>query len=468
MSAIPVTPALVYLGLILVVGYAVVCLVLRPPRHWLEIAGLSFAAGLAVIPAVLFLFSLVGFRPSKTILGLIALATIVALVGLVLRQRLLRLSLPAKAVKDKFSLLGGIGLVVIVLAAGNVDARSSWPGMNDFDAFGIWMFKAKVLAIQPLHRLPAMFRDPGLSYSHQDYPLSFPLLISGLYAAAGAVVEPLAKSLLLPTFLAVVAVMYAGLRSLHRRAVALALTALFAATPTLLLNASVSVAETPLLLFFTATWVMLLRWTQRGRRADLISAACFAAAAAFTKNEGLAMLPVVGAGSLVLAVTRPHRRRVVVDWSIAAAISFALVLPWLIFRRGLPHTHEDYGGKLTDPAVIAAGFSHLRPVLTGLAGWMFYGPTAGPVWFVLVVAAVVGYRSFTFGPVLLFWFVLVAQLGLYVGTFLVTPWKLEQLIPMIAPKLLVQVSPVAVVLIGLHLRGLVANEVAIPVGTAHA
>jgi hypothetical protein len=325
------------------------------------------------------------------------------------------------------------------------------------------MFKAKWVALSPLRPIPPVFHDPEVSFSHQDYPLALPFLIAGIYSLGGGISEELAKTLLLPQYLALVAVIYSALRGIHRRAVAVTITAIFAAGPVLTRNAGLVVAETPLLLAYAATLALLLRWMENGSRRDLVLGGFFMSVAAFTKNEGLALAPLIGGAALVCAATgtrnlpyassrsRGERR---VDWAIAASVSIAILAPWLVYRSFLPRTHEDYGGKLRSFTMLKENIPRLRAILPFVFDQMRETQNAGLIWIVLAFAAAIGWRAFRRGTTSVLWLILAGQLSIYVATFVVTPWSLTTLLPMITPKLLVQTTPVVALLIGLHVRAI--------------
>jgi hypothetical protein len=444
--------AAAYGAIVLVAGYAAVSAAVRPGRrHWAELAGLSVAAGAGLTAFGLFAASLLGFPPARGLLagwGIVAGAGAAAVLWW--RGQLLTPSVPTPRRRlGPAGVVGLLGAAVVVAAVLNVLATTTAPGLGDMDEYATWMFKAKVLADVPLRPVPGPLTDPGLSYSHQDYPLLLPLLVDGVYAAVGRVDDAAGKWVLPPMYLALIGIVYAAVRRHHRRAIAVAVAAVSVAGPTVAQKAGLAVAELPLTLFLAAAVSMLARWADDGGEpGDLLLCGGFAAAAAFSKNEGLAMLPVLAVASLVVAA----RRRWLRDWWPAALLAALLVGPWLAYRRLLPKTHEDYGGKFTTGAAIAHGLARLPAVLGGLAGWMFDPATSGGLWIVLVVSAVVGWRAWRSGVARLVWVVLAAQLGLYVAAFAVTPWKLDVLMPMVAAKLLAQAAPAAGILIGLHLR----------------
>ena len=443
----------VYVVLILLIGYTALCAacaaVQSGVRHWAELVGLSFGAGAGILSLLLFAVSISGAKPSRLILIAIAIIALAILIYLGRRKSLVRGSVPSPRRKvDVLTPLGLIGLVLIIAAFGNVAARAGWPGLNDTDVFGIWLFKAKWVSLAALRPIPAVFLDPTLSYSHQDYPLSLPFLVAGFYAVIGRVDDTATKLLCLPIYLSLVAIIYAAVRRMHRRALALCITAIFVSAPTLCQNAGLMVAETPLLLALAGAGTLLLRWLELGQAGDLIFAFLFAAIAAFTKNEGLAMLGVFGTASLLPAITRRRLK----DWLIAAAMSAVAIGPWLIYRTQLPKTHENYGGKLTDAPTVIHNLHRLGYIMPAYLGRLLDGPEVGLIWYVLIIVALLGMRGFLRSSVKILWCILLVELLLYLGTFVVTPWDLAVLVPKIAPKLLTQASVIAVLLIALHLR----------------
>jgi hypothetical protein len=445
-----------YLATFAALGYAAVSLVAgRAARSWVEIAGLSFAAGTAVTALVLMLASLAGHAPSRAVLAAVAaLAVIVAVLALWRHGRLVELSVPTPIRRlDPTGIVGLAAAVVIAAAATNVWAAASRAPVGDIDEYATWMFKARVLSAEPLRPIPAALTAPGLSYSHEDYPLLFPLIVAGAYAAVGRPDVMAGKALLAPLYLSLIAVVYGTVRRDHRRAVALAVTAVTVAVPAITLRAGVAVAELPVTLFFACTASMLARWVQRQERGDLLLAGGFAAAAAFTKNEGLAMLPVFACAALGFAASRPAtvRRQALLTWALAVTVTIVAAGPWLIYRLWLPKTHEDYGGKFTSLPALRHGLGRLPDVLIRVGGFMLDANAVGGAWIVLALAAIVGRRAWGTAPARVMWAVLVGQVGLYVAAFLVTPWDPAVLVPMVTTKLLAQAAPVVAVLIGLHL-----------------
>jgi hypothetical protein len=460
-----------YLGIILLCGFALLCILLRPgQRHWLELLGLSFAAGCAVVTQLLFVVSLAGATPNRATLICIAVLSCLLLIWTARRKGTPSPTVPTPRHRlDALSILGLVaaGLVIVALFRGASNAGA--PVLDEVDAFAIWLLKAKWIAFKPLLPMPAEFHNPTLSYTHQDYPLGFPILVAGLYAMVGRVDDHLVQVLLIPINLALVAMIYSAIRRHHRRAMAVIITALFAAAPAMTKNAGSPVPESMLILLYTGALSMLLRWMETGNRGDLLLAGMLAAATAFVKNEGLALLPLLAIAALLWSIFKRRKLQTPVlryseepgrtsrplnDFLLASLVTLITLTPWLIYRLHLPRTHEDYGGKLLNPQIIARNLPRLTYVLPAFTGWIFNAPRVGVLWYLLAIAAVLTPTAFKRGSVLLLWLILLIQLSLYVLTFIVTPWPLKELLPLITARLLMQASPPAALLIGLHLQNL--------------
>jgi hypothetical protein len=451
----PVLICAIYFAVLVLIGFTALSLTLGAVReHWALVAGLSFAAGCGCYSLILFITSLLGFLPSRFVLVAVGIAAVVVLAALGLRKRVVRISLPRRPKEfDRRSALAIVAAALIVFNIALVTKSALTPALPETDEYAIWMFRAKMLASEPLRPIPTVLTDPMLSYSHQDYPLGFPLVIAGIFGAVGHVNVMLGKSMLVGVYLSLIVVIYGTIRSMLRRADAIALTAAVTCTPLLVQYAALAVPETYLILQHACCLIMLLRWMQYQRRGDLIAAAAFVAFAAFAKNEGLALLLLFSLVSLVFVVLR-RNKTLAIDWACSMAAAAILIAPWLIYRRHLPHTHEDYGGRLTNIPLLLNNLPKAFSILGRFLAHMLRVNIAGVVWPLLVIFAIIGWRAFRRIEVRLLWLLLILHLAIYVMTFMVTPWDLSILIPMVGPRLLMHAIPAAVLLMGLHLHDL--------------
>jgi hypothetical protein len=440
-----------YLALVALLGCAAISAILGGKRrHWAEVLGLSLASGYGLLGIVLFDCSVVGLRPSRGILVCIAILTLVAMV--LMRGKLLRSSWPRRINPRSPAkvLLGAAAVVLLIAGVANAAAKALTPGLQDIDAFAIWMFKAKIVAAEPLRPIPRSFLDDALSYSHEDYPLGMPLVVAGMYASIGRVDELFGKAPLMLVYVSLIGVSYGALRRYLNRPTAAAVAGIFVGIPVLVQHIGMGVAEVPLVLMHTCCLVLLLQWMQTGGRRILVASAAFAAFAAFTKNEGLALLPIVAAAALSFVIIR-RRRDLLLDWLVAVGTALVLIGPWLVYREYLPRNHENYGSKLVSLSTLIQDLPRLRQLAPMYFGQLWELKSAGGIWLVLPIAAIIGWRGFRNAAVLLLWGILLAHLMLYLATFEVTPWDLNVLLAMVGPKLLMHIAPAAMLLIALHL-----------------
>jgi hypothetical protein len=320
--------------------------------------------------------------------------------------------------------------------------------LSEWDAFAIWGFKAKVLTHEALRPTPAYFHDLTLSYSHLDYPLMVPFLTAGAYAAMGTMDDQTGK--LVSVFLDVLLVpmVYLGLRWKLRRLPAACLSAILAMLPVMFRYAGVGCADLPLTMFYAGSIFYVARWIDRQQGQDLTLAILFSAFAAFTKNEGAVLALMNGAVLLGYGLWNGRRRA----W-VGAAVFFAGLLAvdaaWLIWSRGLPRTHEDYGSKLLSPLVVTH-LPRLKEIIPAMLVQTAELQVWGLLWIMVVMLALLGWRALARPYVLALWILLVMHLMVYALAYSVTPWDLAVLMPMTMDRLLLHAVPAVIFLAGWH------------------
>jgi hypothetical protein len=209
-------------------------------------------------------------------------------------------------------------------------------------------------------------------------------------------------------------------------------------------------------MFYFGSVIYLIRWLRESRRQDLLFCALFSAFAALTKNEGL---PLAVVNALVIAARWLATRRSI-DASAAGlcgCIFLVMVAPFLIWAQTLPRTDEDYPSKLTVSRIID-NRERAFAIIPAMTGEAMNPHQEGCVWLLLPLAAVLGFRGFRQFEVRCLWFLIVAQLAIYVLIYEITPWDLNALLPLTVDRLILHVTPLAVVLIGLHWRSIGRSE----------
>jgi hypothetical protein len=207
-------------------------------------------------------------------------------------------------------------------------------------------------------------------------------------------------------------------------------------------------ADAALTAFYLGAVVYLVRWVMHRQRTDMILAALFSGFVASTKTEGLPLAVIHMA--VVLAVVVPSRQ--VRDWKdfgTFAAIVIAFTGFWIVWRIGIPHTHDDYASRL-GPAIIAAGVRRIGTILAGWKDVFLAVHSFGWLWIALPIMAAIGFRAFASRESLVLWALLVLHLSLYMLAYMITDWDLKELISATLQRLILHVTPIAMMLLAVH------------------
>ncbi|HEA65656.1 MAG TPA: hypothetical protein ENI07_02370 [Desulfobacterales bacterium] len=194
---------------------------------------------------------------------------------------------------------------------------------DDWDAWAIWGAKAKVLALAqgPLENV--------IYFGHQDYPLLWPAVWAFSGWCSGGWEEHWSRGwgvlFMLLTAWQISTIIH---RQTRHTKTALTGAILFLSIPMVPLVASWSYAEAPLWLMITCCFGCLLRWRTDESKINLFLGALFAAAAAYTKNEGV-LFALLGF-LWVLATKSTRWRDAIFIYLIPFAILYA---PWVYWTR---------------------------------------------------------------------------------------------------------------------------------------
>ena len=267
----------------------------------------------------------------------------------------------------------------------------------EWDFWAIWGLKARVfLAHGGIDW--SFLENPHHAYSHPDYPLLLPLNYVQVVLQQGEWSDRFLG--LMTTFFG--AALLLILRDLFeeelRRPLAAALATFAVAS---MAFATVGMADAPMIAFGTAALLTI-------RRGSLPLGSVLLGLAAFTKNEGLALM--VAAAVALWA----HRRSAAFRLWPAAAIA----APWLIIRAVHALPTDVVSGNLVGRAL--RSFARIPELARVLADH----PPREPLFWIAIAAALVVYAR----QLQRERFVLVAvvlQLTFYLGVYLVTPYDIE-------------------------------------------
>jgi hypothetical protein len=454
--------AVVSLLVIAAIGAAVLVLLCSDPRRWTWPArlGLSFGLGLIALSVWLFLASLAGLRPAWW-LGLVALA-LLALAAIVVQRgqwpRWLEApTVPPSRPRGRWRRALDAALIVFVVGlCALVGAVALAEPLVEWDALAIWGFKARVLLHEPISA-STYFTDLSRAYSHLDYPLLWPLAMTWVWAWVGWADLDAVKVLAPALLAAIAATGYGLLRRRHDRTTALVFTAVLVGLPMTLSQTARLAADAPLAFFAMATFFCWYLWLVEDDTDALRVSGVLAGGMALTKNEGLGLLAVL----LVLTATaivwpwRPRRARQAAAWIVLTPLIVAG--SWLLFRARIPKVHEDYGSRI-NPAVFLGNLDRVPEVLRhslsyfgDVSSWLVFWP-------LLTIGLLVTIRRWWRRPPLLLVLAVVLPVLMYGYVFVVTPWKLDELMDLSANRVLLHVALLGILLLAevLESAGLLA------------
>jgi hypothetical protein len=307
----------------------------RPgPAGLLAALGAGLLTGVAALGLPLIVLLVLGGRVT-TAVALIAVAVLTALALGVAHRR--RRRAPELRRAPRLGTRARVGGAVLVAAVGAyfalgclalIHVPTAWDDANIWSRGGLALYHYGGLT-------PDVFRNPYLSFVHLDYPLLQPLLEASFFRAIGRVDVRLWHVQLWVVFAAVVWTLAWLLAARARNLWWTAAIVVLAAAPVVTANVTLGDADATVAGFLACGALAFGLWVERAERPLALLGAVFLAAAANTKNEGLAFGAAAIASLALVTAVRPEPGRWR-DLGIACALGAALVMPWQLWVAANP------------------------------------------------------------------------------------------------------------------------------------
>jgi hypothetical protein len=256
---------------------------------------------------------------------------------------------------------------------------------DDWDAWAIWGSKAKVMALGngPLKDVTY--------FDHPDYPLLWPAVWAFSGWCSGGWEEHWSKGWG-PFFMLLTAWQIYSIikRETEQNNIALTGAVMFLSIPMVPLIASWSYAEAPLWLMMICAFGRVLRWRKDRQKVDLFLSALFAAAAAYTKNEGILFAVLILLWVLTIGIK--DWKNILIYYSVAL---LALYLPWFYWVRFTlkMKSHATAGISLYTETV-AKALNRLPEALTLIGNiWMDIRQWSIVLWFAGIAAIIIFFKG---------------------------------------------------------------------------
>jgi len=327
-----------------------------------------------------------------------------------------------------------------------------------WDAIAMWLFKAKVFFDSGSVDLANLPPRPISATRHLDYPPLFSLMVATAWVLLGHVDDMVGKSIGFMFLISGVAAITASLLPLLGKRLTAMFAFLMVALPALqtsfVLPYYMGYADYAIAVFMLLSLAHLYRSVRLGRDLDSGLAFLFAALAALTKNEGLPFLLVIAVVFVFGAAWGRVKERETPSLLLVSVAAAGLlpVLAWQVYTRvhgfnsdvlSLPHPAWTIGLLTSRARTIASFFFHLMNRNDDY-------PWLAAAWIVATVLTVISrYRRLT-----LLWAALTAQGLTYGIALLTTPNEVTFELNTAADRLVLQLVPSLLLLLGLALREL--------------
>ena len=439
-----------YFLTLLSAGYAVLSLIAPQKRSSIELLSLVMILGAGTTGMILFYLTMIDIKPSMSVMVMIMLISLATTSIGMRNDRMIHFPIPGKF-SSKEKIVFSVSTFIILFFLGIVTAQALLMPLDDIDAFAHWFFKAKILTTEGLQEGGTFFLLP-VSYSHLDYPLMVPFLVSGIFTFLGYFDDMLGKAIFPFLYIGALIFIYSSLRWKLSRIVSITLTLIFMTTPSMIRWTSSGMADMPLTIFYAGSIFYLVKFISEEKTEDLIIAIMMTIFCAFTKNEGIALAFINIAIFAFIYPLFPFSKKRLKYVAIFAGTFILFMLPWFYWVKDIPHTHENYPGR------ILTILSHENLKRIGEISLLFIQHISqisrwGFLWIILPFVFVLNPKICRHKFVTAMWLLLISQIALYFVIFIITPWGVEFLALSALERLLLHCSPAVIYLIAFYLSG---------------
>lgn len=323
------------------------------------------------------------------------------------------------------------GLLAVMVVIGVMHIMKA--PLFERDGLGIWLTKAKMIALDRTFRTDNFF-NPWRIQDSPRYPLLLPLLEASFMVQTG-INEWTVKLVFAYVWILLLGVLCENLINKSARLPLIA-TVILTLIPAYYVLSDGSLhtgyADIPISLFYLATFVMLWDYFQTGEKKSAIGAGLTIAFSIFTKNEGLAF-------GLAAAAVFFLTRKKISDAARFLAAAVLPLIPWFLTLIRLPNLYQEH--YLSRIPVLLPRLRYF-PLILKNAGLEIVNVRHWGIFWILVVWFLFFYKPGFYRRRLLF--IVGLTLVVYLGIYLLTTWDISFQMSVSFPRLLLQVVPALV------------------------
>ncbi|MEA2011608.1 MAG: hypothetical protein U9O87_00775 [Verrucomicrobiota bacterium] len=342
-------------------------------------------------------------------------------------------------------------LVIFIIFSSVITYSLVFP-VYEWDAFAIWMLKAKIIFFENQHIASSQyFFSPSLGYTHPEYPLLFPSLISGIFTCIARIDNVLGKVMYPFILLGFICLLYSSARWKLNRTNSLLITCIGISVPAVWQISSVGLADMPLALFYGGSLLYIIKSLQNhNNRIYLILAFTFSVFCALTKNEGFALAIINIFVFSVFRLLAKKDKKSIKEIIVFVLLFAVIILPWHLFSADIPRFQEAYFSRIKY-SIIAENIGRLKVIIPEFCkqGWNFY--RWGALLLLLICSSLWKPQIIKEKTLYITWILFFLHLFLYIFVYIITPWDLKRLMIMSLHRILIHTVPSIILIISLNL-----------------
>ena len=427
----------------------------RDRLYILEKAALSYGLGFGFISLEMFVFYFLNIKFSIS-------ALLMPWTALLILNLIFRLKNGRQAIAKK-TLTGAEGnrfVNVFLLTGISFEAlyaifRALIKPIESYDAIAIYAIKAKIFYLA--RSIPQdFFYNLGTIFPHPDYPLNIPLSETFIYLFLGNFNDQLVKIIFPLFFLAVLIILYYGIRRFaDNKTYALAFTFILASVPQFNAYATNAYVDLVLAYYACAAAIYLTLWLKdRSQLQFFYISALMLALSGWTKNEGLMYCAAFFIVSFLFLI---WERAALNGKTIFHIVKYFIItsvisLPWLYVRKTFHLVNSDISFANANPVLLSKQLYKIWPIVYEFQRQVF-GPKKWNLIWILFLFVLIVYRKRVFEPsqkyiTMLLIFIISGYVlayilaDVYIGYLVTTTWS----------RFLVHFLPIVVFLIALILK----------------
>lgn len=289
----------------------------------------------------------------------------------------------------KYFLIGGISFEVL-----HAFFKAVIRPIEAYDAIATYAIRSKIFYLA--NSVPKdFFYNLSLLFPHPDYPLNIPLSETFVYLFSGSLNDQLVKVIFPLYFVAILGILYFGIRRISGRNEALLFTFLLSTIPQFNNFATNAYHDVPFAYYCFISTLFLLYWFKETKSLGLLFiSAAMTALSAWTKNEGFVYCM---ANIILLAVFLFNNRLTLKKRGLFAGLSYIgiillILAPWLWVKLTANLVNSDVGSTTLSQLNIFKQFYKLWPIFYEFQRQIFGPKKWNIIWIAIIFFAVV-YRK---------------------------------------------------------------------------